>query len=78
MSLPLSHAESTDSERIIAIETTVFGMSQRLYGNGQPGDIDKIYSKIESIERFKWQAIGALGLISGIPLAMEILREVKR
>lgn len=38
--------EKSDSARLSSIETTVDEIHHRLFGNGQPGDIDKLHGRI--------------------------------
>jgi hypothetical protein len=56
----------------------------RLYGNGQPGDIEKIHKmigsvnkKLDDLDKFRWKLVGAFGFISLIPLIIEIIRSTR-
>jgi len=42
--------ERTDSERLAVIEEKVSDMHRRLFGNGRPGEIDRMKEDIESIQ----------------------------
>lgn len=62
--------EKTDSERIAVIETTVTDIKQRLFGNGQPGELDHLHTRVSSVgnrvaklENWRWWVVGiAVGL----------------
>ena len=49
-------------QRLVVIEEIVGEMRQRLYGNGQPGDIEKFSHRITALEEFRWKFVGAFGV----------------
>jgi hypothetical protein len=65
-----SFLEKSDRERLAAIEAIVSRMEQRLLGNGQPGEIDKLKNRITRLESWFWRAAGAVALAI---LALETL-----
>jgi len=50
---------ATDKERLRAIEEILGRMEQRLFGNGQPGELSVIKARITSLEQYRWQ-LGAV------------------
>jgi hypothetical protein len=52
----------TPEARMVVIEEIVGDLKQRLYGNGQPGDIESMKARISKIEQWMWRAIGG-GLV---------------
>ncbi len=52
----------TEGERLVRIEEIVGRMDQRLFGNGQPGELSNIKHRIRSLEEYKWKLAGALSL----------------
>jgi hypothetical protein len=44
------------------IEEIVLRMEQRLLGNGQPGEIDKLKHRVSRLESWFWRAAGAVAL----------------
>jgi hypothetical protein len=57
-----STAEKSDRERLGTIEAIVSRMEQRLLGNGQPGEIDKLKQRVTRLESWFWRAAGAAAL----------------
>jgi uncharacterized protein involved in exopolysaccharide biosynthesis len=55
-------AERTDRERLAVIEETVLDLKERLFGNGQPGVIEKHEIRITRLENYRWLIGGAVGL----------------
>ena len=49
-------------ERLAVIETIVGRMEQRLFGNGQAGELSHIKGRITRLEQFKWKLLGACSL----------------
>lgn len=49
---------------LIRISTQVEEMHERLFGNGQPGELDKAKSRIYDLEEWKNKASGGLVIIS--------------
>jgi hypothetical protein len=66
----------SDSERIAYIEATVMNIEKRLFGNGQPGEIDQLHERLNGhgkrlakMENWKWWLLGiglGIGLGSGV------------
>jgi hypothetical protein len=54
--------ERSIQERLSAIEAIVLRMEQRLLGNGQPGEIDKLKHRVRRLESWFWRAAGAVAL----------------
>jgi hypothetical protein len=49
--------------RLALIEEMVGRLDQRLFGNGQPGELSAIKQRLRSLEQFKWQLAGAAGVL---------------
>jgi len=50
---------------VVRIDTTVADMHHKLFGNGQPGELDKLHGRVsavsdrvDSLENFKWKLVG--------------------
>jgi hypothetical protein len=67
-----STPEKSDRERLAAIEAIVLRMEQRLLGNGQPGEIDKLKHRVTRLESWFWRAAG------GVALAIFVLETLHR
>lgn len=50
-------------ELLIRTATIVEGLDKRLFGNGQPGEIDILRDKIDDIKGWKNKVQGALGVV---------------
>ena len=50
-------------ERLAIIETIVLRLEERLFGNGQPGEIAKIKDRLSKVESWFWRLVGAAGTI---------------
>jgi len=66
--------EQADKERLARVETTLMNIDKRLFGNGQPGHIDQIHTRISesnkriaSLENWRWWVMG-LGIGTGLGL----------
>jgi hypothetical protein len=55
--------DQTDGERIASIETLVGDMHTRLFGNGQPGELEGIKARLTRMESWFWRAIGGGAVI---------------
>lgn len=55
--------DSTDAERIASMETVLYDMHSRLFGNGQPGEIEKLKDRISSMERWMWRCVGGAAVV---------------
>jgi len=51
-------------ERLAVIEEVVTRMEHRLFGNGSPGEMAGLSSRVLVLERLFWRALGATMLIS--------------
>lgn len=47
--------------RLAVIERTVLDIHRRLYGNGQPGEIQSLAGRIAALENWKWWLVGVGG-----------------
>ena len=55
-------SEKSIQERLAIIEEIVLRMEQRLFGNGQPGDLENLHSRVRRLESWFWRAAGAAAL----------------
>jgi hypothetical protein len=55
-------SETSIQERLAAIEAIVTRMELRLFGNGQPGDLEKLHLRVRRLESWFWRAAGAVAL----------------
>lgn len=53
-------------QRQVHIETLVGNMYARLYGNGQPGDIETMKARITKLESWFWRAVGGGAVLAFI------------
>ncbi len=53
----------TDKERLTEIETILGRMEQRLFGNGQPGELSGIKARVTELEKLRWQLIGGAAVV---------------
>jgi hypothetical protein len=68
-------SERSDSERIAIIETIVKNLEHRLLGNGKPGEVETLHSRLNAhgkriadLEHWRWWLLGiglGIGLGSG-------------
>lgn len=79
----LPRHDASDSDRLMYAETTLLNLYERLYGNGHPGDIDRLQSditeikqKLDDLDKFRWKIVGAFGLIALLPTIVSILHRV--
>lgn len=49
-------------ERLSAIEVTLEHMDRRLFGNGQPGELERLAMRVSQLETHSWKIAGAMGL----------------
>ena len=49
-------------ERLAVIEEIVVRLEERLFGNGQPGELERLQSRLRRLESWFWRAAGAVGL----------------
>jgi hypothetical protein len=50
--------DATDGERIASVETILCDMHKRLFGNGQPGEIEEIKRRVADLEKWMWRCLG--------------------
>lgn len=53
-------------ERLAVIEAVVLRLEERLFGNGQPGEIALLKARVRRLESWFWRAAGALGVLMGL------------
>jgi hypothetical protein len=56
-------SQSEIASRLATIETVLNQMNQRLFGNGQPGEISALKARITRLESWFWRAAGGGGVI---------------
>ena len=54
--------EKSIQERLAVIEEIVLRLEERLFGNGQPGEMERLQSRVRRLESWFWRAAGAIGL----------------
>jgi hypothetical protein len=54
----MERPERTINEKLAVIEETLNRMDEQLFGNGQPGVIEKMSSRISRLEKAFWIAVG--------------------
>ena len=64
MDLQQAELQIDNARRVAKIETLVEDMHDRLFGNGQPGDITIIKERVTSLEHSRALAKGAFGVIT--------------
>jgi hypothetical protein len=50
-------------QRLAVIETVVLRLEERLFGNGQPGEIAQLKRRVRNLESWFWRAAGACGVL---------------
>lgn len=65
---------SSDKERLAVIQHFVGDMHQRLFGNGQPGEIQTLKERVESLEKWMWRVMGAAGALASLAEIYHILK----
>ncbi len=62
-------------DRLIALETDTETLAHRLYGNGQPGDIQKIMITLDELKGSQSRLQGAIWVLGVImPILMLVLQ----
>ena len=56
----------SDKERLVAIEQILGRMEQRLFGNGQPGELSTIKKRLTTLEQYKWQISAIFTALIGL------------
>ena len=59
----------SDRDLLIEVATIVRKMDERLFGNGQPGEIDKMNKEIRSLTSYRNRIVGAVGTVTFLLLA---------
>ena len=54
--------DRTDHERLAVIEEVVLRLEERLFGDGQPGELALLKTRVRKLEAWFWRAAGAIGL----------------
>ena len=49
-------------ERLAVIEEIVIRLEERLFGNGQPGELERLQTRVRRLESWFWRAAGAVSL----------------
>ncbi len=52
--------------RLAVIEEVVLRLEQRLFGDGQPGEIALLKERLRRLETWFWRAAGAAGVLIGL------------
>lgn len=50
--------DRTDHERLAVIEEVVLRLEERLFGDGQPGEIATLKARVHRIEQWFWRISG--------------------
>ena len=53
-------------ERLARIEATIEHLELRLFGDGQPGTLGRLYHRVNRLERFLWMGVGAAAVLSSV------------
>lgn len=54
--------EPSDHTLLIQIHTRLDSLERRLFGNGQPGVIRDMSTRLHRLEKFRWVAMGVIVL----------------
>ena len=60
-------------ERVASLETQM----QDLTGNGQPGRVTKIETKVEELQKFMWRILGGMGALTALTAIIEGLHYLR-
>jgi hypothetical protein len=55
--------ERTTNERLAVIEDAVVDIRHRLFGNGQPGILDKHDQRLDRLESYLWRGLGIMAFL---------------
>lgn len=58
-------------ERLARLESLLTSLSLRLYGNGQPGDIQQIQTKVDGLRAWRWKVAGGTAVL-GVLLTLAV------
>lgn len=53
-------------QRLAVIEAIVLRLEERLFGNGQPGEIAAIKGRLNKLESWFWRLAGAAGVLAAL------------
>ena len=56
-------SQSEIATRLAVIETVLNQMNDRLFGNGQPGEISALKARMAKLESWFWRAAGGGGVL---------------
>ena len=56
--------EKSDHDLLLSISSTVESMHHRLFGNGNPGELDTLWKRTDSLQDWKNKVTGALIVLS--------------
>lgn len=56
--------DATLNERLAVIEAVLLRLEERLFGNGQPGEIALLKARVTKLESWFWRAAGAGALLA--------------
>jgi len=59
-------SQSEIATRLGVIEAVLTQMNQRLFGNGQPGEISALKARVTRLESWFWRGAGGGGVIFGL------------
>lgn len=54
--------EKTAHERLAVIEEVVLRLELRLFGNGHPGELEKLQMRVRRLESWFWRCAGAVSI----------------
>lgn len=63
-------------ERLVRVETMLTDTHRRLFGNGQPGEVDVLKERVATLERWMWRVGGALGVLTFLLHGAESIRQL--
>ncbi len=62
-------------ERLAVIESVVLRLESRLFGNGQPGELQSLKDRVHRIETWFWRLAGGLCVLAFL---IEIVSRLRR
>jgi hypothetical protein len=68
--------DSPTLERLVRTETLLLDIHRRLFGNGQPGEIEVIKQRLSVLEKWLWRITGFLGLATALMHGAEVIRSL--
>jgi hypothetical protein len=55
--------DRTIEQRLAVIEAVVIRLEERLFGNGQPGELALLKNRVRQVESWLWRTAGAAGVV---------------